>query len=161
MINMRFTIVSLLKILGPLNIFVIPALMCLCLVAVFAIGSARDFISWRETTSPLPPQIQTDLCTKFSLLPRERLCRSDNVLARDFYPIISKTFPLGQATYEEVDAILGSYELRRSDLKTWSDGQNFYWVSYDLRGDEAYRIVFYFYEDGEMFRIQENYQGLD
>jgi len=149
-------------------IFVILAVPVGCFLAticietfVLTLVSHQQTVAWRRSTSPLPEQVVEDLCNKMSLPPEDRLCTSDEIMAPDFYPIIRKTFPPGEATYEEIQTVLGDYLWEKEPLSPLGDGQKYYRVSYDLRGDRASTILYYFYENGLSFQVTEYFEGID
>jgi hypothetical protein len=160
---MRKTYPKLLKIIGI--ILAVP-LVCFCSIIilqnfVLSLSSYQQSVAWRRSTSPLPEQVVKDLCNKLALPAEDQLCTSDDILARDFYPIIRKAFPPGETRYQDIQNVLEEYQSESEQLGRLADGQKYYRVSYDLRGDGTSAIIYYFYENGLSFRVQDYYEGID
>lgn len=142
-------------------VYLIPLGFFGCLFILFIAINKMEYSRWRSHTSPLPQNIQIDLCNKLSLSPEDNLCKADDILAPQFYPSIQAIFQSGEVSYEEVDKLLENYYWKSEPLGQMSTGQEYYRVFYDLRGDKQYAIVFYFYENGLLYELQEFYEGID
>lgn len=85
-----------------------------------------------------------DLCFQFNLSPEDRLCsHNEPVYGDDFYPIIKDEFKIYFTTYEDIQAKLAPYQIRRDDPKTEKNKTiTSFFATYDLAGDGESFIVF-------------------
>jgi hypothetical protein len=110
-------------------------------------------------TTPLPATTIADLCAKLGINASNEHCESKAVVyAPDLFDEIQTYFrnlPQENRTYALVEDRLGAYldGCEKPNL----DGH--YRCIYDLRGDEAYPIFFYFDRDGYYYRIIANTGG--
>jgi len=117
----------------------------------------KDFSNWREKTSPLNGETLSDLCNKFNLPRDDGRCISGAVV---YAPEFSKTIidffqpETGHtANFDEVEKIIGDYKFDIESLTKVSNGIEYFRVWYDFNGDHVFPIVFYFYSDGNLWKI--------
>lgn len=85
-----------------------------------------------------------DLCQQFNLAPEDRLCSHDQpVYGDDFFPVIKDEFKVYFTSYEEIQAKLAPYQIRRDDPQAEKNPTiTSFFASYDLAGDHEAIIVF-------------------
>ncbi len=125
----------------------------------FACGACRLFGHWydmrriRQLTTPLEPAVVQDLCQKLSLPKGSRLCQPGAaVYAPEFYPAIHSAIKRGVTTYDEVQYMLGAYQVEREPPVGYADGAIFS-CTYDLRGDGMFHFGISFREDGRVHHV--------
>ncbi|PKO13299.1 MAG: hypothetical protein CVU39_20015 [Chloroflexi bacterium HGW-Chloroflexi-10] len=155
------------KTINPVNcIFIFLGIVAvvgfIAITALFLVNGLRpDPEIWRNETTPLPKEVLTDLCQKFTGETSSRLCNSDKaIFAPHFFPIIEGAFPVGYSTFDEVEAKLGNYQKQKSEMITLGNEEKYFRVWYDLRGDDKTTIIFHFSENGLVRRVVQ-YLGDD
>lgn len=117
----------------------------------------RDKDKWKTKTTPLKTYTILELCNEFSIPENNHLCEpGEEVYGPDLFPIIKATFLPVEGTpanFAEVEKKLGKYKIECGDLIIQGDGIRYFKCKYDLRGDKAYPITAYFYENGELWKI--------
>lgn len=141
--------------------YAVPLCLLGCLAGLFWGIGQLEYLRWKNSTSPLPSNVQVDLCEKLQLSQDNPLCTGETVLAPRFYPEIKNFFSSGGNSYEEVQDVLGNYYWKSEDGGQVSPGRTYYRVYYDLRGDGKYAVVFSFYKYGDFIQLQEYYDGMD
>lgn len=141
--------------------YAVPLFLFICLIGLFWGIGKLEYIRWKNSTSPLPSNVQIDLCQKFHLPEDSTLCTSKNVLAPSFYSTIEKYFSSRENSFEVVQEMLGEYYWETENMGQSSLGEEYYRVYYDFRGDGKYAVVFYFSKSGNFIKLQEYYAGMD
>jgi hypothetical protein len=147
------------KLLSSIPFAICIAVTVLCLlsfVVSYVIGSFRQpDTSWRKETSPLDVETRINLCKILNLQTDDPLCLPNrDVYADQFFPLIERYFPNKSTTYDSINEKLGKYQIRRESISRDLEGNSYYRVWYDLRGDGVTAIVYYFSEkDNTAFRI--------
>lgn len=123
----------------------------------------KETSSWRDYTKPLSTEVQMDLCGTFNIPANDQLCLPGNIVyGPDFYDIMWHEFQPEDklwATYEEVQAKIGKYQIRLEDPVTQGDGFTYFRAIYDFQGDEVFRVTIFFYENGYIYRIAADLGG--
>jgi len=136
-------------VLSPILIVVLLCVGLVLAVILLNIFAPED-TSWRKDTTPLSYDSIRNLCQKLSLPHEHELCDPDKIVyADEFYPIITRKFPVGKGTFEEVDKALGEYAWRREQTYTNDKGRRYYVIWYDFKGDRVTSIVYFFWEDDQ------------
>jgi hypothetical protein len=146
-------------------------------IAYCAIPVASSFLhrdDWKKNTTPLPKETISILCRNLALDNSNPLCNgTKSVLASDFSEAIREYFPLKDShrtpkneatiTNQEVDAVLGQFKLGCQDVEHFpASGYSSFRCFYDLRGDNYWRYVFYFYYPEEtLYSIRSGSSGDD
>jgi hypothetical protein len=134
-------------------------LACLPTIAGAVIGlwDIPDKLNWRAHTSPLSQDVTDDLCLKFKLPSNDPLCQpGSRVYAPDFFNVIRATYQPKNgswATYDEVQQKLGKYQFLYEPPVTTGNGFTYFVAHYDLKGDQVFPIVMFFYADGRLWRL--------
>ncbi len=126
--------------------------------------------SWEAKTSPLPQKTVSALCKEFSLDSEHHLCNgSKSIYAYDFSDVLYEYFSLKNSsdfprddvskdkatiTFQEVEKVIGDYKRECQEVVHQKDF-SYFRCFYDLRGDDYWRNIFYFYYPEEtLFRIR-------
>ncbi len=114
-------------------------------------------------TTPLKAEVIQDVCEKFEISDDDPRCQPRaTVYAPEFYADI-KTYirglPEKRANIEEVQRLMGKYEIDREPITKLEDGTEYFRVFYDLRGDLVYPIFIRFTGNGEIEEIMANAGG--
>jgi hypothetical protein len=147
---------------GILILVIAVLFSCLSFIAgaVIGLSDVPDKINWRAHTSPLSQQVIDDICMKFQLPPNDSRCQPGaSVYAPDFFDDIRTTFAPANgswATYDEVQQKLGKYQFTYEPPVTTGDGHTYFVAHYDLRGDQVFPIIMFFYADGRLWRFIAN-----
>jgi hypothetical protein len=102
---------------------------------------------WKKYTTPLTSETTKSLCEKFSISESELCKNNKEVYAPDFFPIFTKNFQVGSATYQEVQTKLAEYQFALDPVKKGMDGKPYFISRYDLRGDGVTSVAFFFNGD--------------
>lgn len=140
---------------GILGIVIICCLFSILLYSWKAFFPNND---WKQQTSPLRPEVISDLCNKLDLTDDNPLCNgSSEVYAPEFFPTIRARFQLNKSTYDDVQSLFGSYQSKYEPPIALSTGEQYYRAWYDFRGDGATALIFFFDQEDRVFRIVEHY----
>lgn len=136
-------------------IFLVLAVMAACTACVGPVALSRfrrPAIS--EVTTPLPPEVVSDICHKFEVREDDWRCRADaKVYAPDFFPLIRSAFQPESSTYDDVQAKLGIYQYHCESLIIEANGNKYYTCDYDLHDDRVFPIGIFFKDDNTVWRI--------
>lgn len=115
-------------------------------------------------TTPLNSEVIQDVCEKFEISNDDPRCQPEaKVYAPEFFADIKayiRALPKEKANVEEVQTLLGKYEVDRDPIITMrKDGTGYYRIFYDLRGDLVYQITVKFTKNGEIEEIMANAGG--
>jgi hypothetical protein len=109
---------------------------------------------WRLQTTPLDQLTIAELCKIFSINSTDKLCnKTKPIYAPDFFDVIKYDLRSDTTTYKDVQAKLGKYQSKLEPLITLGDGSKYFVSEYDLRGDGATSIIFFFHEDGSIMKV--------
>ena len=114
----------------------------------------KEKADYTKHTTPLSSNVVTDICLKLSLSNQDKRCQPGMIVyAPEFFDDIKGYFrnlPKEKATKEEVDRILGPYLLDCEPLTRLGNGKQYFRCLYDLRGDQATKILVYFNADNSI-----------
>jgi len=131
-------------------------------VGIIWVTDYRQGIRWKSTTTPLPENEVQELCIKLDISVNEKPCSSTTVFADEFYPFILDQFEEGQASFSDVENLLAEYQWEYEIAGPLADGSYYFVVSYDLRGDRATALLFFFHEENEiLFQTAKFYEGIN
>lgn len=147
--------------IGIIIVLLVGAVAWVCapvlLGTAYGLSAVPEMLSWRAKTTPLDPEVITDLCSRFGLRADDQQCEPGaEVYAPDFFGVVRGAFQPSSgpwATYDEVQEKLGEYQYRYESPVTTGDGLTYFVAGYDLRGDRVYPIVMFFYENGRLWRL--------
>jgi hypothetical protein len=95
--------------------------------------------------TPLDAHVLTDLCRNLKLSPNNSKCKSGTkIYITDFEEEVRKAFPIGSATYEDVQAALGKYQYRFDYPVRDANGKVITLSWYDFVGNNSSTIRFDF-----------------
>lgn len=141
--------------------FGILGIVIICCLFSILLYSWKAFFPndhWKQQTSPLRPEVISDLCKKLDLSDDDPLClEGSEVYAPEFFPAIRSRFQLTKSTYDDVQSLLGDYQSKYEPPIALSTVEQYYRAWYDLRGDGATALIFFIDQDGRVFRILEYY----
>lgn len=158
-IKKTFRFVLTLLVLGVLGYFICP----LTLNIWSALQKYNDRISkqadYTKITTPLPPNVVEDICSKFNIIQNDSRCLPNSVVyGPDFFSDIKSylsDIDKQQANSLMIQDKLGRYLVMCGD----SDNNGNYRCRYDLRGDGIYPIFIYFTKEGNYYRVIANTGG--
>jgi hypothetical protein len=118
---------------------------------------------WRSRTSPLSQEVIKDICSNFDTGSSYSYCKtSGNVYAPDLFPLIKDTYlSKGPKTYDDVQSVLGKYQVDFEPPVTLRSGEVYFVSWYDLRGDGVTAIVFSFNGNGYIEEIEYHLGNFD
>lgn len=123
----------------------------------------KEKADFTRNTSPLATVVIQDMCSKFAIPEADARCQPGaTVYAVEFFDDIKTYFrglPKERATVDEVERLLGPYQIYREPITRRSDGTGYYYISYDLKGDQVHRINCKFDEDGSLVDIMTTEGG--
>ena len=129
--------------------------------ALYTTFSQQSDENWKKKTSPIPKDRLHEICVNLSVLD-DPLCQNEkSVYAPDFFSIIAKKFDHSEITYQDVQTKIGKYQSELDDLITSKDGSTYFVAAYDLRGDGATSIAFFFdgtYSVNKLTGIEYHYE---
>ncbi len=144
---------------GVLILVLLMGFICLpgIIGAFIGLSDIPDMLNWKSHTSPLSQDVIDDLCLQFNLSANDPRCQTGaRVYAPDFFSVIRATFQPKNgpwATYEEVQKRLGKYQFLYEPPVTTGNGFTCFVAHYDLRGDQVFPIIMFFYADGKLWRL--------
>ena len=113
-------------------------------------------VTWKSETSPLPEQTIAYLCVTFHEAQDETVCSTEeDAYAREFYSHVRDHILAERnevATRDDVTGLIGQYETSCSKLSSSSLAN--YECRYDFRGDNRFRLVVVYSEDGQVVDVQ-------
>ncbi len=90
-------------------------------------SSAKDYLTWKDKTTPLPHEVVEDLCQKFELTETDERCQEGaTIYAPEFFDVIKDAFtPLQDRVpgYDDVESKLSEYKYNQEPVTIVSDGQ--------------------------------------
>ncbi len=141
----------------------ILSLISFCFAETLVVARGRflpENETWKNESTPLSNETIKDLCRKLSL-EKDPLCqRRRSLYAPDFFPAINTKFKRRGTTYQDVQAVLGEYQVELEPIETDSYGKTYFFSSYDIRGDQVTGILMLFegtYEKNLLMDVRFKY----
>lgn len=119
----------------------------------------KDHMTWRDATTPLSQEVNSDLCTQLEIDPTDPRCDIENssvVYGPDFFREIYELFTPEDspwATYDEVEEIIGTYKYECEPTVQLSDGTEYFVCAHDFAGDRVFPIAIFYFSDGNMMEL--------
>jgi hypothetical protein len=128
-----------------------------------ALQYKQEKADYTKHSTPLEAEVVSDICTKLAISSQDKRCQQGAVVyAHEFFEDIKQYFrdlPDERSTKEEVDLVIGSYQLECEPLIRESSGKEYFSCIYDLRGDWYARISIFYTKEGEIDYIMTSLGG--
>ena len=145
--------------LGLVVVFLLVGLPVLNKVIAYE----RENRDYTLHTTPLKSEVIRDICEKFEISDEDPRCiPGAKVYAPEFFADIKafiRSLPQEKANAEEVQRLLGEYEVYREPITRLNDGTEYFTITFDLRGDSVYPIDVWFTGNGTFKKIMANAGG--
>lgn len=128
-----------------------------------ALEYTREKSDYTKHSTPLEARVISDICIKLAISNQDKRCQPGAVVyAPEFFEDIKRHFrdlPDKRSTKEEVDRMIGPYQLECEPLIRESSGKEYFSCIYDLRGDWYARISIFYTKGGKIDYIMTSIGG--